>query len=518
MMKKHERLPVRICTSSRRMFLGALGASVSIPLLPSLVPEVDAQDLDYSRVLFAVWSHGVYQPLWYPTGIPMSDVPGQPGVRSGPLSAGSMSLYMDNYFDGLLDKISILRGISQIGAWGHPTPLALSCSEFKPDKRDGEPIVGLYPSSIDNVLADSSAVYGGASPAVDVLRLSLGGTRFTHSIRNFRNLNCLDSAQDAFDLLFPGGVMSPGGNEVPPPSGPSPAEAEARRRRLLVDRVLGDYQRLRGDRRIGSADQQLLDQTMDHYRDLQTGLGDGSGGGMLDTSLCSDFSVANSDSARVDDHIRLFTQGFACGATRIGYWRMRSSHSDSEGAHQASNGANQSASGLYTSRMRENSRDVGLLLRAMDGFVEANGKTMLDNSLVVFCSDLASSVYGAGGHTGIDAPFLVAGSLGGKFETGQLIDYSDMSGDGLLQNIRNYDLRGGPPHNELMISILNAFNVPASDYEVDGQPGFGTYGCTRTRECTANNYTQGRYSDFYQNVQRGRRGPGAELPFWRKGA
>jgi hypothetical protein len=162
--------------------------------------------------------------------------------------------------------------------------------------------------------------------------------------------------------------------------------------------------------------------------------------------------------------------------------------------------------------MKDNCRWLAELLRAMDAIPEANGKTMLDNSLVVVTSDMSTSVIGE--HPGVDAPFLLAGGLGGKYRMGELIDYSDPSH--LLRSVKDHDWYAGPPHNELLVSIARGFGLGESEW---GGGGFGRYECVRDDTCDNDNRyaLQTKYVDYYHSVHAARRAPGAELPYLRIG-
>jgi hypothetical protein len=73
---------------------------------------------------------------------------------------------------------------------------------------------------------------------------------------------------------------------------------------------------------------------------------------------------------------------------------------------------------------------------------------MLDNTVVLLGSELARG----NTHSHTDAPFLMAGSGGGYFKTGQYLS-----------------VPGKVPHNNLLVSILNAMDVPATTF---GMPEF----------------------------------------------
>lgn len=87
------------------------------------------------------------------------------------------------------------------------------------------------------------------------------------------------------------------------------------------------------------------------------------------------------------------------------------------------------------------------LLQALDSTPEGDG-TMLDNTVVLLGSELARG----NTHSHTDAPFLMAGSAGGYFKTGQYVS-----------------VPGKVPHNNLLVSLLNAMDIPATTF---GMPEF----------------------------------------------
>ncbi|MEM9075128.1 MAG: DUF1552 domain-containing protein [Myxococcota bacterium] len=500
---------VPVLKSSRRMFLrglGAAGAATAIPFLPSFATSAEAQARSYDRVIFVAWSHGVYPPHWQPTAPGLSNTE-HPRVRTARLRDTTLGFYMADYFRGLEDKMSILTGIGQVGAWGHQTSVAFTASERGED--NNYKITSTFPISVDNVLGRSAKVYA-SPPSVDVLRLSMGNLHETHSYADFNHIAAV-SADVAHAQLFEGL------DTEPMPTGPSPAELRARRRLRVVQRSLVQYRRLRDSGRLSAADRRILESTMERYLALQTSLQsrvDALASGAMAPTACSEPSLIGSDSSeeKMRDHINLFTQGMACGATRVGYWRLGSSHDSDQGAHVAGNDANRRADGLYTSIMRNNCRRIAELMRAMDAVEEGNGKTLLENSLIVVTSDMSTSVVGE--HPGVDAPFLIAGGLGGKFRMGELIDYRDM--EHLTRESHGHEFYSGPPHNELLISLMKGFGLDSSDWG-DGGPGFGNYSCLREdRTCNdTSGGIQARYVEYYHRVHADRRSPGAELPYFR---
>lgn len=89
------------------------------------------------------------------------------------------------------------------------------------------------------------------------------------------------------------------------------------------------------------------------------------------------------------------------------------------------------------------------LLQALDSTPEGDG-TMLDHSVVMLGSELARG----NTHSHSDAPFLLAGSAGGYFKTGQHLSFE-----------------GKNPHNNLLVSLLNSMGIETNTF---GMPEYCT--------------------------------------------
>lgn len=94
------------------------------------------------------------------------------------------------------------------------------------------------------------------------------------------------------------------------------------------------------------------------------------------------------------------------------------------------------------------------LLDRIAAYTEPGG-TMLDNSVVMWVNELSDGL----GHSGIELPFVLAGSAGGVLKTGQQIKLTEKQfNDGRWDD--------GAPHNKLFTTVLNAVGVRDSG----GQP------------------------------------------------
>ncbi|HET9953864.1 MAG TPA: DUF1552 domain-containing protein [Polyangiaceae bacterium] len=100
------------------------------------------------------------------------------------------------------------------------------------------------------------------------------------------------------------------------------------------------------------------------------------------------------------------------------------------------------------------------LLGRLSSYVEADGRSVLDNSVVLYTNELSDGRR----HSFTNQPYILAGSAAGVFRQGEQIALGDPSDV--------YSERA--PHNRLLNTLLNAFDVP-SDW-------FGTRSGGRTMQ------------------------------------
>jgi uncharacterized protein DUF1588 len=79
---------------------------------------------------------------------------------------------------------------------------------------------------------------------------------------------------------------------------------------------------------------------------------------------------------------------------------------------------------------------VAYLVGKMDAVVESNGKTMLDNSLVIWTNGLGKG----NNHSRQNIPYVLLGSAGGYLATGRYLQFDNA-------------------HNDLLVSIMNAMGL-----------------------------------------------------------
>jgi hypothetical protein len=264
--------------------------------------------------------------------------------------------------------------------------------------------------------------------------------------------------QEIFTDLF--GALAPDANT-------SGADARIERRKSVLDFVDKRYVALSA--KLGAADKAKLENHLTKIRDIERALDSG----IVTTGICKappkvDTSGYNpttglmsGDAGEIKDEtsdekiplvgkfmMDMMVMAFACDITSVGSFQW----TDTEAKHtfpwlQLSNhhhfyqhdGGFQPAEcekiAIWYSEMHAH------LLSAMDAVEVAAGKTLLDESVVFFGSELGHPPT----HEKKDVPFMLAGG-GGGLKGGRMLEF------------------GGKPHNNALVSILNLFGDPRTTY------------------------------------------------------
>ena len=231
---------------------------------------------------------------------------------------------------------------------------------------------------------------------------------------------------------------------------PAILAAERARQKSILDAVSGEYTRIAQS--LGSADKQRLDAHLDAVRDIELRL---TRGGNVTGAHCSDPVVPaldHDDNDAFPDvgalQIDLLSMAFACDITRVASLQWSRSVSQTrftwlgidEAHHDLSHLGDDDAvaqdklsriEGWYASQL-------ATLIARLKAIPEGDG-SLLDNTIIVFCNELAKG----NTHSRQDAGYVLAGRGGGALETGRFLRYD-----------------GNTPHNGLLISLLNAMDVP----------------------------------------------------------
>jgi len=267
----------------------------------------------------------------------------------------------------------------------------------------------------------------------------------------------------------------------------------AERRQSVLDLVNEQFADLkRGP--LSASDRTKLDAHMTAIREIETGLG-GSELSCLDSAVNEAAGAFEGKNREVEQEanypvvadlqVDIFAVALACGFTRVatlqfdrgsGGPTFRWDGMDHEyNHHKLSHGkvrddcfGDSTENGCadvdgYEDMLfdidRWHQKRFERLLSRLDGYTEADGKTVLDNSVILYTNELSDGK----GHSFMDLPYILAGSAGGYFKQNQYIRLG-------AENARSDDRRA--PHNKLLNTLVNAMGVESDWFGVpEGQGG-----------------------------------------------
>jgi hypothetical protein len=501
----------------RRMFLrGAGGAVLALPFLESLAPRRAAGQTVTPPKRFIVLKSFSTQLVqeWYPrftgNGYALKD-----SKYSGTSKADGTTLLTQKLVSGknytwapltdfqtstgisgilgpalnpFLSKLTLIRGLDFLPAVNHNYGGLLgnfsSCTAATPCDADSLADV----PTIDQVMAYSPKVYA-STPGLRSLHISQGVTdAMSYSDLGMKGgpiqqLKTRTNPLDAFNDVFAGFT---GGTVMPPPM--------SMRDKLLVDRVYGEYTKLRQNTRLSSGDKQLVDRYVSLVSELQAKLTPSGMPMMSCTPPMAPASMANNTGLTTSDittkwglFLDIVTAALMCDRTRIitiGVHKALGPSPDSASTAQLGYYHSEDASGgtwhgLAHDFSNSNSRR---LLKGINAWIasevfakllskldvpEMNGTTYLDNSLVYWGNELGFN------HIAYAVPCLLAGSAGGFIKPGRYIDYIDWDGRAYFAQ-ENGNVIKGIPHNQFLATALQAMGLAPADYETGGKAGYGS--------------------------------------------
>ncbi len=199
----------------------------------------------------------------------------------------------------------------------------------------------------------------------------------------------------------------------------------------VLDAVLTDARRLRRD--ISTGDQRKLDEYLDSVRDVEQRIANAGKRGQLQgwrPTLDKPNMVRPADGIPQDiaEHMRLMADivvlGFQTDTTRISTLKLNNDHSslrfpnlgvDYMIHHLLSH--SDTADWLKVNQFFM--EQLAYLARKLDA-IQEGPRTLLDNSMLLFCSSMLT-----GNHEARQLPVIVLGGGGGRIRGGRVLDYSE---------------------------------------------------------------------------------------------
>ena len=503
-------------TMHRRMFLkGAGGAVLAMPFLESLVPRQAAGQTVTPPKRFIVLKSFSTQLVqeWYPrftgNGYQLKDT-----KYAGSSKADGTTLLTQKLVSGknytwapltdfqtstgisgilgpalnpFLPKLTLIRGLDFLPTVNHNYGGLLgnfsSCTAATPCDADSLTDV----PTIDQVMAYSTKVYP-TTPGLRYLHISQGVT------------NSMSYSRPRHE-----GRLGPAAERPHQPARRVQRRlrglhqrrhesAAPMRDKLLVDRVYGDYMRLKQNSRLSGTDKQLVDRYVSLVSELQAKLTPSGTPMMSCTPPMAPASMANNTALNTTDittkwglFLDVVTAALMCDRTRvitIGVHKALGPSPDSASTAQLGYYHSEDASGgtwhgLAHDFSNANSRrllkginawiasEVFAKLLAKLDVPEMGGSTYLDNSLVYWGNELGFN------HIAYSVPCILAGGAGGFIKPGRYIDYIDWDGRAYFSQ-ENGNVIKGIPHNQFLVTALQAMGLAPADYETGGKAGYGS--------------------------------------------
>ncbi|MCG5053536.1 MAG: DUF1552 domain-containing protein [Myxococcales bacterium] len=341
-------------------------------------------------------------------------------------SAGTTSSMILEPLGELKNDITVVKNVTFAGTGDHKTGMPFSMTGYTTNP----------PTSIS---IDQAAAKATGKPA-----LVLGGQAKEQNYRGWFSFDTSGSPvmptanpTTAFTQVF--GTPKPGGGTGTPP--PPPAGGyDAALQKKIFEAALGDAQALKA--KLPSAEVVKMDQQIEALDGLAKALDGLDNGGNTGTPTqpsaveCKDLDSSgwvetNEDyRTRIKLHLDLITASFACDARRVASLMLSPGGHDSMGGHLGFLGVggdihNSIAHKIYDDPANHDKmanikrwevEQFAYLLKSLKATKDVDGKTLLDNTVVLFTSECTD---GNHGHTNI--PVMVAGG-GGRLNLGKVLD------------------------------------------------------------------------------------------------
>jgi hypothetical protein len=256
-------------------------------------------------------------------------------------------------------------------------------------------------------------------------------------------------------------------------------EVDPRRaaRGKLIDAVLEDFHRLQQHPRLSQVDRHRLGDAVDLWNDAKNKLA--AAGSCAFTPGADGVPSGTGGtraSWRVYHHYLMDLLGYAlaCGVTPVVTYVLN--HADDElpndydqliHLHGAQHGSGEDHA--YLLKMTEwRIARVAYFANQLRQLQDESGDSLLDSSLLYWNQEYAADSHSHAGHVS-----MLIGKAGGRLQTGSFLD---VAGEPTATSPYYQTYQDGIPLNRVLITILQACGLSTEEIEVGGQPGFGEYG------------------------------------------
>lgn len=459
----------------RQFLLGAGGAALAMPLLPSILRPSSAQAAQAASKCFAYFQlpHGaVLQSAMFPADSMLTETKSYAGfdIRRGmlPPTGSNGEIRLSDVLrapntlltPGLLAKMNVLRGIDVPHYIGHGSGQALgnfadmtggAIDEGRDWKRP----------TVDQVIAWSPSFYAN-SPVERSLVVGPISWSYSNPTARSGTVQRVSSTAPSnvalFDKLF--GMQAP----TQPGGAPPPPDT------LLVDKVVESYRRLLGSGKLSAADRRRVDEHMQRLFELQKKMAQpaalpAGSVGPRPTATTGKIDSASTNALTQVKNWGLWTDvaaaAFSVGASRVftAYTEFETFTNYTKAWHDLAHSSTAARGALFTEANQRFFQSVFLdFARKLDAIAMGDGTTLLDSALIAW-----SHESGALSHGGIGSPVITFGSAGGFLKTGQYCDYRNLN-KVIAATIDADTRQHGLVVHQWLGTALQAMGVPKTDY------------------------------------------------------
>ena len=428
--------------------------AIALPMLEAMLPRKAHAAPRTKRFVAMFSANGTIPKNWIPTG-------GETGFTLSPILAPLAPLQQ---------KIVVLQGIDQQGGGagdGHQNGMAgwLTGQPTNPGPfkgGGGENGGWANGQSLDQLIAKEVA----KTTTTKFKSLELGVQADSGGGTNWSRMVYAGPDQPVPPEINPSAVFTRVfGDLTTTPGMVDPVQV---RRKSVLDAVLGQYGAMKA--KLGAADGRKLDSHLQAVREIEGRLNVMTMSGAncrKPATPAATMATANDNFPAVGKlQMDLLVMALACDLTRVAslQWSRAVSStrftwlSITRGHHDISHDGDSNTVSVdqLTQINRWYAQQLFYLTDQMNKVVEPEG-TLLDNSLILWGNELAKG----NAHSRGDAPYVLAGSAAGAIQTGRFLSYT-----------------GNVPHNNLLVSVANAMDVPVTTF---GNPAWCTGPLPRLR-------------------------------------
>lgn len=425
-------------TVLERLALGGAGAMLGLPLFESIVArDARAAETKPIRMLAFYVPCGMHMPLWTPT-------------KQG---AGYDLPPILQPIAGIQGKVNVITGLANDPAFpdgpgDHASGTGAFLTNAHPKKTEGPDVSNGI--SVDQVAANAL----GEQTHIPSMQLGIDGGSGVgdcdsgYSCAYAHNISWASATQPLQKLVNPSVVWDQLFAGLSPTDTAEEKAKQLLYRKSILDYVSADAKALQ--QRLGASDRAKLDQYLTGVSELEKKIQKSTNGPSCTPSEKPD------DPGTLEQHVdvmmELMALAMQCDSTRVISFMLANAGSNrvydflgiSLGHHEASHHMDAQANfDILTTIDTWEVLQFAKLCERLDDMIDVDGKTVLDNSLIYFSSEIEDG----NSHYHRNMPILLAGGAGGAVPTGRHLVYDESVSVG-----------------QLYVSMLQALQVDAASF------------------------------------------------------